>query len=97
MKTTDLQTSSLEKIGTLVLSSGVRRQPSGIMMHVIKAFAVFTACFTVYAATLSDWDVLARTIVFLSLMLTLLFLLVGSGPNARKDVPSIVDFFLSVL
>ena len=95
MKTTDLQTSSLEKIGTLVLSSGVRRQPSGIMMQVIKAFAVFTACFTVYAATLSDWDVLARTIVFLSLMLTLLFLLVGAGPNARKDFPSIVDFFLS--
>lgn len=79
------------------LGTGPRRRLDGPLGHAIKGFAVLTALFTVYAATMSTWDVLARTIVFLSMMLTLLFLLVGATPASRTDRPSIPDFILSGL
>lgn len=82
-------------IAGATISSGVRRRPTGMLGHVVRLLAVLTACYAIYAATMSDWAVIARTIVFLSLMLTLLFLLVGSGPNARADRPTIFDYLIS--
>ena len=79
------------------LGTGPRRRLDGPLGLVTKSFAVLTAAFTIYAATMSSWDVLARTIIFLSMMLTLLFLLVGATPAARTDRPSLLDFILSGL
>jgi len=77
--------------------TGARRKPAGSVGAFLKALALGTAVYTVYAATLSTWDVLARTIVFLTLMLTMLFLLVGARENSDPNRPSIVDFTLSGL
>jgi len=81
----------------LLVSTGVRRRIAGPLGHAIRLFAVMTAVYTLYAATLSTWDVLARTIVFLSLMLALLFLLVGARENSNPNRPSVFDFLLSGL
>lgn len=78
-----------------LIGTGPRRRLDGLMGHFVTGFSVLIAIYTVYAATMSTWDMLARTIVFLSLMFTLLFLLVGSGPSARVDRPSVIDFVLS--
>lgn len=85
------------KFAHLIVTTGVRRKIGGPLGHVVKAFAVATAIYTIYAATLSTWDVLARTIVFLSLMLALLFLLVGAREDSHPTRPSIIDFALSGL
>ncbi len=77
------------------VGTGPRRDLEGRLGLAIKGFAVLTALYTVYAATMSTWDVLARTIVFLCLMLCMLFLVVGSGPNARTDRPTVPDLFLA--
>lgn len=90
-----LRPSLLRRAAAAALSSGVRRVPGGMLGHIIRFFAVLTAAFTVYAATMSTWDVLARTIVFLTMMLTMLFLLVGATPRSRGDRPSNLDFLLS--
>lgn len=81
----------------LALTTGVRRRLAGRLDHIVKLFAVATAVYTIYAATLSTWDVLARTIVFLALMLTLLFLLVGAREESDPTRPSIMDYALSGL
>ena len=91
------QTSStrLSRLLAASFGTGPRRTLDGWLGLAVKVFAILTAVYTVYAATMSTWDVLARTIVFLCLMLTLLFVVVGSGPNARADRPSVVDYILS--
>lgn len=77
--------------------TGVRRRLDGRFGNALRLFAFVTAVYTVYAATLSTWDVLARTIVFLMLMLTMLFLLVGATENSDPKKPSIFDLALSAL
>lgn len=85
------------KLLQLVVTTGVRRRLTGPLNHAVKLFSVLTAAYTIYAATLSTWDVLARTIVFLSLMLSMLFLLVGARETSRADRPTVPDFILSGL
>ncbi|MEW5421135.1 TRAP transporter fused permease subunit [Amorphus sp. 3PC139-8] len=67
------------------------------MAEVLRAYAVATAGYTIYAATMSTWDVLARTIVFLCLMLVMVFLLVGPTENSDPKKPTIFDYALSLL
>jgi TRAP transporter 4TM/12TM fusion protein len=93
--TTGVLRSLAISLGKSLIGTGPRRRPDGVLGHFVTGFSVLIAIYTVYAATLSTWDMLARTIVFLSLMFTLLFLLVGSGPNARADRPSVIDFMLA--
>ncbi|MGR3783663.1 MAG: TRAP transporter permease [Albimonas sp.] len=83
-------------LARLAVTTGVRRQfGAGPLARITQAFAVGVAAYTVYAATLSTWDMLARTIVFLCLMLTLLFLLVGARERSDPARPSPVDWVLS--
>ncbi|KPQ05115.1 MAG: TRAP-type uncharacterized transport system, fused permease component [Rhodobacteraceae bacterium HLUCCA12] len=97
MSASNTTTTILRNFGLSLISTGPRRYLDGWLGLFVTCLSVFTAGYTVFAATLSTWDVLARTIVFLSLMYTLLFLLVGSGPNARTDRPTVIDFILSGL
>ncbi|MEJ8569991.1 TRAP transporter fused permease subunit [Microbaculum marinum] len=85
------------KFARLAVTTGVRRKLDGRLGQIVKLFAVATAAYTIYAATLSTWDVLARTIVFLTLMLTMLFLVVGARENSNADRPSDFDLALSGL
>ena len=97
MSVTNSANTVLRTFGLSLIGTGPRRHFDGWLGLFVTCFAVLIAAYTVYAATLSTWDVLARTIVFLSLMFTLLFLLVGSGPKARTDRPTVIDIILSLL
>jgi len=85
------------RIGELVFSTGVRRKFHGTLGHVLRFYAAATAVFTIYNAAFSDWDSLARMIVFLCLMLVLIFLVVGHGPKANPLRPTALDWGLSLL
>src|SRR5690625_6530421 len=85
------------RIGELVFSSGVCRKVDGTRGHVLRCYAAATAVFTSYNAGFSDWDSLARMIVFLCLMLVLIFLVVGHGPKANPQRPTALDWGLSLL
>ena len=66
------------KYARIAVTTGARRRLEGRFGQILKLFAFGTAVYTVHAATFSTWDVLARTIIFLMLMLTMLFLVVGA-------------------
>jgi len=73
----------------LLFDTGVRRTPPGLIGHALKAFAAATAVWTVYAAAFSRSDALSLIITFLSLMLTLTFVLIApTASSDRKLVPS---------
>lgn len=84
-------------LARLALSTGARRRPTGWLAEVLRAYAVMTALYTIYAATMSTWDVLARTIVFLCLMLVMVFILVGPTENSDREKPTPIDYALSLL
>lgn len=85
------------KYARLAVTTGARRRLEGRFGQILKLFAFGTAVYTVYAATLSTWDVLARTIIFLMLMLTMLFLVVGARETSDPTKPSVFDMLLSAL
>ncbi|MBW3097244.1 TRAP transporter permease [Pseudohoeflea coraliihabitans] len=87
----------MKNIARHAITTGVRRKLDGRFGSILRMFAFATAVYTVYAATLSTWDVLARTIIFLTLMLTMLFLLVGASEDSDPLRPSIPDYALSAL
>lgn len=78
-----------------LVSTGVRRYPRGLIGHALSAFAVVIAIYTIWAAAFSTWDLVARTIVFLCMMLVLVFPLVGYSERAHPDRPSVLDWILS--
>ncbi|WP_343039118.1 TRAP transporter fused permease subunit [Propylenella binzhouense] len=81
----------------LAFSTGVRRYPSGRLGQAFKLYAVLVAAYTIWAAAFSTWDVLSRTIVFLSMMLVLVFPLIGHSERARADRPLVTDWLLAAL
>ncbi len=62
----------------------------------MSVYAAAVAIWVVYQATLSSIDVLALSIIFLSLMLVLAFLLIGATPNCDPEKPSYLDFGLAI-
>ncbi len=87
----------LRWLGEAAFSTGARRELTGILGHIVKAYAAILAVWTVYAAVLSSIDVLALTIIFLSAMLVLVFLLIGATAKAARDKPSVADVCLAGL
>jgi len=88
--------SVLESLGRAAVSTGRRRRPTGWLAAAVTAYAAATAVWVVYQATLSSIDVLALSIIFLSLMLALAFILVGARPDSDPTDPSIPDYALAV-
>ena len=82
-------------MGFLSFSTGVRRELDGWIGQAVKGYAATVAIWTTYQATLSSIDVLALSIIFLSLMLVLVFVLIGSSSTADKTTPSAIDFILA--
>jgi TRAP transporter 4TM/12TM fusion protein len=67
---------------TLAFGTGGRRRPGGPAGKAIKGYAAAVAVWTVYAAAFSRGDSLSLTIAFLALMLVMVFLLIGRGPES---------------
>jgi hypothetical protein len=67
---------------TLAFGTGGRRHPGGPAGKAIKGYAAAVAVWTVYAAAFSRGDSLSLTIAFLALMLVMVFLLIGRGPES---------------
>jgi len=88
--------SVLLKIGSLAVATGGRRKPTGVLAHIVKAYSALVALWVVYQATLSSIDVLALSIIFLSLMLCLAFIFIGAREDCDPARPSLIDYGLVV-
>lgn len=80
-----------------LVSTGARRYPKGIVGQVFRFYAVGVAIYTIHAAAFSTWDSLARTIIFLCMMLVLTFPLVGHSERADPTRPTVLDWILSAV
>jgi TRAP transporter 4TM/12TM fusion protein len=85
----------LEKSVRAVVVTGGRRRPKGVLAKLVNAYAAVVALWVVYQATLSSIDVLALSIIFLSLMLGLTFLMIGATPDCDREKPSWLDYGLA--
>jgi TRAP transporter 4TM/12TM fusion protein len=83
------------KLVEIAFSTGARRRPEGWLGRMVAVYAAGTALWVVYAATYALIDVLALTIIFLTLMLVLVFLTVGATPGADRRRPPIHDLLLA--
>ncbi|MGI9424302.1 MAG: TRAP transporter permease [Hyphomicrobiaceae bacterium] len=81
---------------SLAFDTGVRRTPSGWTGLIAKTCAAATAVWTVHAAAFSQTDVLPLTIIFLSAMMALTFLLIGSSPNSDRETIPWYDWLLAL-
>lgn len=84
-------------LGQVFFSTGIIRKPTGSLGAFLKFYAVLIGAYTVYGAAWSDWDNLGRVMVFLGLMLSLLFLLVGPTEHSDPRKPNGFDFGFSLL
>ena len=82
-------------LARLAIATGARRQLEGLLAKIVNAYAAMVALWVVYQATLSSIDVLALSIIFLSLILVLVFLLIGATANSDRGRPSALDYFLA--
>ncbi len=81
---------------TNLAGTGSRRQLPPVLKRITHAFAALIALGVVYTTTIVYIDLFVMTIVFLSSILTLLFITISPGPAGRLDRPGVVDLFLAV-
>lgn len=79
----------------LAFDTGTRRKPDDATGVFVKACAAAATVWTVYAAGWSQMDALLLTIIFLSIMLVLTFLLIGPGPNSPTNTVPVHDWLLA--
>ena len=84
----------LSSLARLAISTGGRRRPVGILATAIRIYAALVAVWVVYQATLSSIDVLALSIIFLSIMLVLVFLMFGASETSDETTPTWFDWSL---
>ncbi|MHA7880150.1 MAG: TRAP transporter permease [Saccharospirillum sp.] len=82
-------------LGALI-GTGVRRPLSGKLGAAVKSFAALVAVGVVYTTTIVYIDLFVMTVIFLSAILALLFLMYSAGPNSRLDRPSILDWVFTL-
>lgn len=78
-------------------SVGIRRHPVGVLKHAINAYAALISLWVIYAAVgslLAPWTLAS---VFIALMFSLAFLLVGATSQSSSVRPSLIDGFFSVI
>jgi|TARA_R100001509_G_C4885081_1_gene221981 TRAP transporter 4TM/12TM fusion protein len=79
-----------------MLETGTKRKLSPGLARILQSIAAIIALGVIYTTTIVYVDLFAMTIVFLSSMLALLFLLYTPGPWGRTNSPSIIDWVLSL-
>ena len=81
----------------ILFAVGGRRAPAGLVGFAIRLYAAALALWIIYAATASRTDVLALTIIFLTLMLVPTFLLTRPHPRADPHRIGPLDWLLAAL
>ena len=84
------------KIFDLAFDTGVRRRPAGVIGTLINTYAAGVAVWVVYAAAASRLDALSLTIIFLSMMLVLTFLVITPSPRSDTQKIPFFDWGLSL-
>ncbi|RDL42584.1 C4-dicarboxylate ABC transporter [Marinomonas piezotolerans] len=86
----------MSNILSSMLETGTKRQLSPGLARILQSIAALIALGVIYTTTIVYVDLFAMTIVFLSSMLALLFLLYTAGPWGRTNSPSLIDWALSL-
>ena len=86
----------MSNILSSMLETGTKRQLSPGLARILQSIAAIIALGVIYTTTIVYVDLFAMTIVFLSSMLALLFLLYTPGPWGRTNAPGIADWLLSL-
>lgn len=86
----------MSNILSSILETGTKRQLSPKLARILQSIAAIIALGVIYTTTIVYVDLFAMTIVFLSSMLALLFLMYTSGSRGRTDSPSLIDWVLSL-
>lgn len=79
-----------------LVETGTRRKLTGKLGTTVKTCAALIAIAVIYTTTVVYIDLFVMTVVFLSAILALLFLMYTAGPNGRLDRPSAMDWLFSV-
>lgn len=79
-----------------LIGTGVRRPLSGKLGMAVKSFAALVAIGVVYTTTIVYIDLFVMTVIFLSAILALLFLMYSASPNSRLDRPSFLDWVFTL-
>ncbi len=93
----DQSTSTLQGLRAILFAVGARRNPQGFWRLIVKALALVIAAYIYYAATVAVLDPLVLVAIFLCLMLSLLFLVVGAKQVLQNDNPPAYDIGLSIV
>ncbi|MDF1747868.1 MAG: TRAP transporter fused permease subunit [Alphaproteobacteria bacterium] len=80
---------------SIAFDTGLRRRPVGTLALVTKIYAALVAGWTIYAAGFSRTDILPLTIIFLSLMLVLTFILITPTTKADPDRFPLYEWILA--
>jgi TRAP transporter 4TM/12TM fusion protein len=80
---------------SIAFDTGLRRKPVGTLALVTKIYAALVAGWTIYAAGFSRTDILPLTIIFLSLMLVLTFILITPTTKADPNKFPIYEWILA--
>lgn len=86
----------MKEILSSLLQTGSRRQLSPGLAKIIQTLGAVIALAVIYTTTVVYVDLFGMTVVFLSSILVLLFLMYSAGPWGRSDMPGPTDWILSI-
>ncbi|MFC6674169.1 TRAP transporter permease [Marinobacterium aestuariivivens] len=78
-----------------LVETGARRRLTGKLGTAVHGVAALIAIAVIYTTTVVYVDLFVMTVVFLSAILALLFLMYTAAPNGRRDRPSALDWLFS--
>ncbi len=87
---------TLQGVSGILFAVGARRMPTGILGAWTKVLAVAVAAFVYFAAAAIVLDPIELTSVFLSMMLGLVFLVIGHSQHSTSSRPPLIDIALSI-
>lgn len=93
----DQNAETLYGLRAILFSVGARRNPKGFLGVIVKTLALVISAYIYYAATVAVLDPLVLVAIFLCLMLSLLFLVVGATQVVQDDNPPAYDIGLSII
>ena len=86
----------MKELLSSLLQTGSRRQLRPGLAKIIQTLGAIIALAVIYTTTVVYVDLFGMTVVFLSSILVLLFLMYSAGPWGRPDMPGPTDWILSI-